>query len=81
MLIKPKHKDAISLNFQLYIQVTAAEEGNIQIEIEILQFDNPTGTVFPNNNFSAERRACDPQTQPTTRPNYCDPLFSFCVGR
>ena len=61
--------------------MTAAEEGNIQIEIEILQYDNPTGTVFPHNNFSAERRTCDPPSHPNAKPNFCDPFFSFCVGR
>lgn len=33
--------------------------GNILFEIEILLFDNPTGTVFRNNDVNNNRETCD----------------------
>lgn len=52
--------------------------GNILFEIEILLFDNPTGTVFRNNDVNDNRETCDISS---LGPNYCDTFFRFCVGR
>ena len=71
-----------SLVILLFLQIDA---GSVNIELQVLQFDNPTGTSYYGSDFKGPRKCCDlpGNTSCTNAPthDYCDTFITICIGR
>ena len=66
----------------LFFQIDA---GSVNIELQVLQFDNPTGTSYYGSDFKGPRKCCDlPGNKSCTKApthDYCDTFITICIGR
>ncbi|XP_060574514.1 uncharacterized protein LOC132732163 [Ruditapes philippinarum] len=56
-------------------------DGHVNIQVQILQYDNPLGTSFHGMDINSQRKCCDRGTIPTcSTTDTCDSIYVFCIG-
>ncbi|XP_053391826.1 uncharacterized protein LOC128554584, partial [Mercenaria mercenaria] len=65
----------------LQIVQSLAAPGHVNIQVQVLQYDNPLGTSFHGSDFTSERKCCDKgQVTACSTTDMCDSYFVLCIG-
>ncbi|XP_053376832.1 uncharacterized protein LOC123530375 [Mercenaria mercenaria] len=67
--------------FFLQVLQSLAASGHVNIQVLVLQYDNPLGTSFHGSDFTSQRKCCDKdQVTACSTTDMCDSYFVICIG-
>ena len=64
------------INFQICL-------ASVDLEVSVLQYDNPSGTSYHGMNYTSSRKCCDTGatgSDCSQASDTCDVVFAFCIG-